>query len=176
MKRSATEKKIDNKIAQIKEGLDDDDAVLIFEQLLAKAKIFFISQPYSKKEKELAPGVYVLHGHVGDMVYLPTNLHEEGCLDLGFYKIHEDQFATFEENKLYCRGTETLLELLTRYRSIKTEKAKILAAPNPNMWVQDKGVCREENIAGLGNSRNARVMIECENFTLLFGFNEKVKA
>jgi hypothetical protein len=73
-----------------------------------------------------ARSFYSIHGHV--MVLKRKSTWDE--LAETAKSLSEAQFSTHDENVLYCEGTKTLLQLLTQYCSVRTEKALVMATPN----------------------------------------------
>lgn len=89
-------------------------------------------------------------------------------------ELNTKRFATFAENRMYCEGTEGLLEILTRYHNLKTESATISAVPDACVRVDGQAVFRREDADVYGNERTVYVSVVFECGFMMFAFEENV--
>lgn len=172
MSHSVIKKKIEKYLTPITSQLDPE-ANEIVKHLLKRLYPFKHIVPNQELAKEL-PGSYCVMATGGGVAFTPHDLSEELNKGISYAFSHNDQFSTFEETRRYCEGTEGLLELLTRYHSVRTQHATIRTTPDVHVWEKGKAVFREEHREDYGDKRFAHVTIESSFGVIMFAFEEKV--
>jgi hypothetical protein len=155
----------------------DPAAVEILDDLIARLYPLKKSTPFEDESKVINRGVRFVGDHCNVVITThdvsKNELVKEGNLEL----IKTQQFDTFAENRMYCEGTDgLLLELLTRYRFVETEKAIITATPNVCVWRDGKASLTSEDLTNFyDENRMVVTTIVFDGGFIVFTFEKKVK-
>ena len=174
MSHSTIKNKISKQLKPITDQFDEQ-ANEIVKDLLKRLHPFKHIVPSKQFEKDL-PGSMCAIGTDGGVAFTPHDLSKELTQSTGIssFFTDKDQFSTFEETRRYCEGTEGLLELLTRYHHVKTDKVTIRSVPDVHVWENGKAVFREEHREDYEDKRVVNVTFESTAGNIMFYLEEKV--
>lgn len=91
-------------------------------------------------------------------------------------EVKDSQFATHQENVLYCGDTKNLLSLLTRFHFDKGEGYWIYAQPDAWLHVEHKATMDPtDDTAWRGKDREVKVSVRSDQYCIVFTFKERIK-
>lgn len=116
------------------------------------------------------PGGYIAFGYASNIPDWEKCLLQEDDTQRS-----KEQFKTMAENALYCQGTTGLLELLVRYRYIKTSHAAISAWPNVQVFQNGVPCLTPQDLEEVyGDKREVRVTIAFKEGFVVFNFEKTI--
>lgn len=152
--------------------LFDQQAIDVIDDLLGRATSF--------KNYSFHDNCHVFTGkrEIFGMGKAREILDQYGTETMAEFK--ESQFQTFEEDALYCKGTEQLLGLMTRYRHVQTPNFVVMASPASAASETVNGVTRsvinrDEMKYQYGKKRSVLIMVICQHAFFSFYFEETVR-